>query len=231
MLTPSVAELTFIRSDKLPFVFTAGQFITFLLPHASGKIVPRSYSLANSPGDRLEIAIAPVAGGFATNILFNLKIGEELDCVGPKGRLILNETESPSQYILVATGTGVAPYRSMLPILSKRLKADERLKVTLLLGVRYAHDLLYVEDFIAFSKQYKNFTFRSHLSRADACTEPYQYTGYVQSAFESLDLNPTADLVYLCGNPYMIDNSMEKLQKMGFNPQRIRREKYISRGV
>ncbi|TSJ80660.1 hypothetical protein [Cardinium endosymbiont of Dermatophagoides farinae] len=132
---------------------------------------------------------------------------------------------------MVATGTGVAPYRSMLPTLSKRLQADERLKVTLLLGVRYADDLLYVEDFIAFAKQYKNFNFRSHLSRADAPTEPYQYAGYVQSAFEALDLNPTADLVYLCGNPYMIDSSMEKLGKMGFKRERIRREKYISRGV
>ncbi|CAH2559598.1 FAD-binding oxidoreductase [Cardinium endosymbiont of Oedothorax gibbosus] len=233
MLTPSVAQLTFIRSDKLPFLFIPGQFITFLLPHESGKIVPRSYSLANSPeqGNKLEIAIAPVEGGFATKILFNLKIGDELCCVGPKGRFILQETERPSQYILVATGTGVAPYRSMLPTIAKWLEEDETLKVTLLLGVRYANDLLYAEDFIAFAKKYKNFHFRSHLSRADALTTSYQYSGYVQSAFETLNLNPITDLVYLCGNSYMIDDSMEKLQKMGFNPQHIRREKYISRGV
>ncbi|WP_342265172.1 FAD-binding oxidoreductase [Cardinium endosymbiont of Philonthus spinipes] len=231
MLTPSVAELTFIRSDQLPFLFIPGQFITFLLPHASGKIVPRSYSLANSPGDRLDIAIAPVEGGFATKILFDLKIGDELCCVGPKGRLILQEAERPTQYILVATGTGVAPYRSMLPTIAKQLEADEQLKVTLLLGVRYANDLLYVEDFIDFAKRYKNFDFRGHLSRVDTPTTSYHYSGYVQSAFEALNLNPVTDLVYLCGNPYMIDDSIERLQKMGFNPQRIKREKYISRGV
>lgn len=231
MLTPSVAQLTFIRSDKLPFLFIPGQFITFLLPHESGKIVPRNYSLANSPGDRLEIAIAPVEGGFATKILFNLQIGDELHCVGPKGKLILQEAERPAQYILVATGTGVAPYRSMLPTIAKRLKEDERLKVTLLLGVRYLHDLLYIEDFIAFAKQHENFHFRGHLSRADLLTTPYQYAGYVQSAFETLDLNPVTDLIYLCGNPYMVDDSMARLQEMGFSPQRIRREKYISRGV
>ncbi|MCT4696976.1 MAG: FAD-binding oxidoreductase [Candidatus Cardinium sp.] len=231
MLTPSVAELTFIRSDQLPFGFIPGQFITFLLPHASGKTIPRSYSLANSPGDRLDIAIAPVAGGFATNILFNLKIGDELRCVGPRGRLILQTVESPSQYILVATGTGVAPYRSMLPALAQRLEADDKLKVTLLLGVRYANDLLYAEDFIAFAQKYERFHFRGYLSRADVLTTPYHYAGYVQSAFETLDLNPMTDLVYLCGNPYMIDDSIEKLETMGFNPQRIKREKYISRGV
>ena len=233
MLTPSVTELTFRRSDQLPFRFIAGQFITFLLPHESGKIVPRSYSLANSPEEpyKLEIAIAPVQGGFATNILFNLKIGDTLDYVGPKGRLILQEAEKPSQYILVATGTGVAPYRSMLPAIAKRLEADEKLKVTLLLGVRYANDLLYAADFIAFAEQYKRFHFRSYISRGAARSLSYEYAGYVQSAFPSLDLNPMTDLVYLCGNPYMIDDSIEKLEAMGFSPQRIRREKYVSRGV
>lgn len=233
MLTPSVAQLTFRRCDRQPFTFIPGQFITFLLPHESGKIVPRHYSLANSPAqnDQLEIAIAPIEGGFATKILFNLKIGDALDCVGPKGRLILQAAERPAQYLLVATGTGVAPYRSMLPTIAKRLAADEKLKVTLLLGVRYAHDLLYAEDFIAFAQQYKNFHFRGYLSRANAGTPPYQYVGYVQSAFERLDLNPMTDLVYLCGNPYMIDHSVEKLQKMGFKRPAIRGEKYISRGV
>lgn len=233
MLTPSVAQLTFRRSDKQSFAFIPGQFITFLLPHESGKIVPRHYSLANSPAqnDQLEIAIAPIEGGFATKIFFNLKIGDVLDCVGPKGRLILQTAERPAQYLLVATGTGVAPYRSMLPAIAKRLEADEKLKVTLLLGVRYAHDLLYAEDFIAFAQKYKNFHFRGYLSRANTGTPPYQYVGYVQSAFERLDLNPMTDLVYLCGNPHMIDHSVEMLQKMGFKSPTIRSEKYISRSV
>ncbi len=233
MITPNVAHLTFQRSDKLSFVFIPGQFITFLLPHASGKIIPRSYSLANSPegSNRLEIALAPVEGGFATSILFNLNIGAILHCVGPKGRLILQEAEKPAQYILVATGTGVAPYRSMLPVIAKRLEEDKKLKVTLLLGVRYANDMLYAEDFIAFAKKYKAFDFRAYLSRAEALSPPYQYSGYVQSAFQTLNLNPMNDLVYLCGNPYMVDDSAKKLQEMGFNLERIRREKYISRGV
>ena len=233
MLTPSVAELSFRRLDKLPFTFIPGQFITFLLPHASGKTVPRSYSLANSPSqtNQLDIAIAPVQGGFATNILFNLKSGDLLDCVGPKGKLILQAGKQPNHYLLVATGAGVAPYRSMLPTLAKQLEEDKNLKVTLLLGVRYARDLLYAEDFIAFAQKYPSFHFRGYLSRVDAETPPYQYVGYVQSAFESLDLNPMTDLVYLCGNPYMIDESIEQLQNMGFNLQSIRREKYISRRV
>lgn len=233
MLTPSVVELTFARTDNQVFRFIPGQFITFLLPHASGKTVPRSYSLASSPDEsnKFAIAIAPVEGGFATQIFFNLKIGDTLHCVGPKGRFILHEADKPAQYILVATGTGVAPYHAMLPTIAKRLEADNKLKATLLLGVRYTHDLLYADDFISFAKTYKRFQFISYLSRADPLTTSYASTGYVQSAFKELDLNPLTDLIYLCGNPYMIDDSIEQLEKIGFHQQNIRREKYISRRV
>ena len=233
MITPSVVHLTFMRTDKLPMVFMPGQFITFFLPHQSGKMIKRSYSLASSPEEPYEIAIAvaPVANGFATHILFNLRLGDELLCMGPAGNLILIEKEYDSHYILVATGTGVAPYRAMLPQIAQRLMTNKALKVTLLLGVRYIEDLLYIKDFLEFEKQNKRFYFRAYLSRAYKLLATYQYRGYVQSAFETLHLNPASDLVYLCGNPHMIDESMKKLQEIGFGRAQIRREKYISSPV
>ena len=230
MITPSVLHLTFSRSDKLLLEFIPGQFITFLLPHQNGKIVRRSYSLASSPNQphEIQIAVAPVHEGFATKILFNLKVGDELLCTGPVGRLILKEEESPSHYLLVATGTGIAPYRSMLPTIAQRLVQDKNLQVTLLLGVRYAKDSLYVEDFLSFAKQHNRFHFRTYLSKETILFQSYQYVGYVQSAFEQLNLNPSSDLVYLCGNPHMIDESVVLLQELGFDSKHIRREKYIS---
>ncbi|ROT47191.1 FAD-binding oxidoreductase [Candidatus Cardinium hertigii] len=230
MITHRVMQFTFIRSDGLPFVFIPGQFITFLLPQQDGTVLRRSYSLANSSEEcyELEMAVAPVDGGMATRTLFNLKMGDELLAVGPQGRLILKAEETPSHYILVATGTGVAPYRSMLSLIAKRLEEDTILNVTLLLGVCYAKDLLYAEDFVAFAKKNERFNFRSYLSRENTFTEGYQYPGYVHSAFEMLHVNPDRDLVYLCGNPYMIDESIEKLQKMGFRPPQIKIEKYFS---
>lgn len=231
MITPSVLQLTFTRSDELPLLFIPGQFITFLLPHVSGKIIRRSYSLSNRSEQcyHLEIAVAPVDGGYATKLLFNLKTGDELFCTGPKGRLLLPESEVCSHYILVATSTGIAPYRSMLSVIAKRIENDENLNVTLLLGVRYAKDLLYTDDFIAFSKQYTRFNFRAYLSRENAFSKNYEYPGrYVQSAFYELNLNPITDVVYLCGNPHMINESIKILQKRGFSLKRIRYEKYIS---
>jgi NAD(P)H-flavin reductase len=51
----------------------------------------------------------------------------------------------------------------------------------------------------------------------------------VQSSFPELDLNPEEDMVYLCGNPGMVDESFSDLKDRGFAIQRIVREKYISR--
>lgn len=230
MLTPSVLQLRFVRSDNLPCKFKAGQFITFLLPHENGRKIRRSYSLANFPEQpyELEMIIAPVYEGFATKILFNLQLGDELQCTGPQGRLILRDEEASAHHILVATGTGLAPYRSMLPTIARWLENNQHTKVTILLGVRYVVDLLYVEEFLAYAKKYDRFNFYAYLSREKTLSQSYQYSGYVQSAFEMLHLNPNTDVIYLCGNPHMIDASMDTLQKMGFNTQNIRREKYTS---
>ncbi|WP_339043860.1 FAD-binding oxidoreductase [Cardinium endosymbiont of Tipula unca] len=229
MITPSVLHLTFARVDNLPLVFKAGQFITFLLLHESGRTIRRSYSLANCPEQsyELEIAVAPVYEGFATKILFNLKYGDELLCVGPQGRLIIKNEEA-AHHVLVATGTGLAPYRSMLSTIARRIENHQFFKATVLLGVRYVVDLLYVDEFLEYAQKYERFNFHAYLSREKTLAQPYQHPGYVQSAFDTLDLNPDVDLVYLCGNPYMIDESMDQLQKMGFGSHSIRREKYTS---
>ena len=229
-LTPNTRHLTFTCADgtKLPFI--PGQFITFLLNSPDG-IKRRSYSIATIPGksQHIEIAISRVTGGIATEIFFNLPIGALLNCSGPFGRLILRENETPKRFILVATGTGVAPYRAMLPELASRIAADPTLQVVLLLGVQYRSDLLYADDFLAFSKQHPRFEFRAYLSRDTLENqETHEYKGYVQSAFVSLKLDPSGDLIYLCGNPNMIDHAFAQVTDEGFSPHAVRREKYIS---
>ncbi|MBX9890152.1 MAG: hypothetical protein K2X94_02705 [Amoebophilaceae bacterium] len=229
MITDHVLQLTFKRADHQLLDFVPGQFITFLLPDESGKPVRRSYSLANSPGSPFfEVAVAPVGGGFATQILFNLKVGDQLLTTGPKGQLTLKATDQTTHYLLVATNTGVAPYRSMLPTIIHRLESQEALKVTLLLGVCYAKDLLYAADFLALDATYEKFNFRGYLSRETNFTLPYHYKGYVQEAFSTVDLDPSSAIVYLCGNPHMVDESVKLLEVMGFSAEQLRREKYIS---
>ena len=229
-LAPNVKHFVFTRNDGETLDFIPGHFITFHLDAEQG-LKRRSYSIATIPGqtDDIEIAISYVDGGIASKIFFDLNVGDSLNSSGPFGRLILRPAETPRQYVLVATGTGVAPYRAMLPEISKRLEADDNLQVHVLLGVQYRQDLLYADDFIAFAEKHQRFHFHALLSRDELNDQKdYEHKGYVQSHFTTLNLDPDEDLVYLCGNPNMIDDAFAYLGDEGFSPKSVRREKYIS---
>lgn len=227
-LTPRVRHFVFERTDGQKLDFIPGQFISIHLP-AGEKIVRRSYSVASIPGSNyIEFAASYVDGGFASEILFNLEPGATLEFSGPYGRLILRD-EAIERYFLVATGTGVTPYRAMLPALHQRFQNEPHLKIVLLLGVQYRPDQLYSEDFLQFAKEHPNFEFRIYFSR-DTLEEKksHEYSGHVQKAFDDLQIKPESDVVYLCGNPNMIDDAYGILKEAGFETQKVRREKYVS---
>lgn len=227
MIAPQVRHLAFELENAKPFSFTPGQFITIHFD-ADGKLMRRSYSLATSSKktNLLEVAVGHFAGGPGTKLLFNLNPDETLTASGPFGKLVL-PNENPKRYIFVATSTGVTPFRTMLPELESRMLNNE-IKVVLLQGVQRREDLLYKQDFIDLANKVPNFEFRAHYSRDNGHDKKYEYEGYVQTAFQSLQLNPLHDVVYLCGNPSMIDESFSILKDLGFDSKNIRREKYIS---
>jgi len=230
-LTPSVKHFVFEREDGTIPRFQPGQFITLHIPTTEGKKVHRSYSLANAPSEenRLELSAAYIEGGIASTLLFNLKPGGTVTAIGPHGLFVLKD-EKPPRYILVATGTGVTPYRSMLTSLEKRLRdATHPLTVELILGVRTREDALFKSEFLAFAKANPQFRFRIAYSRetGEGLDPNFETTGHVQQQFKHLSLNPTQDIIYLCGNPSMIDEAFSLLtEQHGFDRKAIRREKY-----
>jgi ferredoxin-NADP reductase len=229
MLSSYVKHFIFRVEESTAFTYLPGQFITIHFER-DGKILRRSYSIANVPAqnNRIEFAAGFVEGGPGSDLLFNLKPGERINVNGPFGRLILKD-EIPKRYILVATSTGVTPYRSMIEELKRRLDANPELKVAILEGVQKRDDVLYGEEFRQFAALYPRVSFRAHLSRAtEENREAQEYSGYVQHAFPELALNPEEDVVYLCGNPGMIDESFNYLKEQGFAMPQIIREKYIS---
>jgi ferredoxin-NADP reductase len=230
MLSPNVKHFIF-RADLTPaFDFQPGQFITIHFER-DGKILKRSYSIANGPlqNNRIEFAAGYVEGGPGTELLFNLSPGDTININGPFGRLTLKD-ECPKRYVLIATSTGITPYRSMLAELKKRLESHPLLRVLIMLGVQTEKETLYADEFMAFCAAYpEQATFRVQLSRAtNTNLHPPQFSGYVQHAFPDIELNPEGDVVYLCGNPGMIDEAFENLKERGFTMPQIIREKYIS---
>lgn len=237
MLCPRVKYFSFAKEDNGPISFVPGQFITLNIetneknPNTDkNKILHRSYSIANVPSlsNQIEIACAYVEGGVASNLLFNLKPGETVDVSGPFGLFTLKE-EKPTRYILVATGTGVAPYRSMINEIKNRLTEHSNLEVWVIQGVRTREELLFEEDFAALNSLLPNFTFKACYSQEKTASlfKSYEQLGRVNHVFPELNLNPSQDIVYLCGNPNMIDDAFNTLTEMGFDRKSIRREKYL----
>lgn len=228
-ISPNVKHFVFDPGEMGPLHFKAGQFITMHFTK-NDKTLRRSYSLANQPEqpNRIEFAAGYVKHGPASELLFNLKPGDSIQINGPFGRLILRQ-EPVTRYILVATSTGITPYRSMLNQLAQRLKEQADLEIIIMQGIQTREDLLYGDDFINFTHTNKRTRFSAYYSREtrDDLLE-FEHKGYVQTGLEALNLNPSQDIVYLCGNPGMIDESYALLTEKGFDISRVRREKYIS---
>ena len=234
MLAPSVGHYTFARADGQPLDFVPGQFIQVHFHYADGGATKRSYSLATirdhaqASDGQVEIAVSYVAGGAATALFENLSEGSEVQASGPFGRFCLQPGDSNRRYLLIATGTGVTPYRAMLPQLRKLI--DERgIEVVLLFGARTPAELLYGDEFRAFADAHARFRFVPCFSRQlPDDPHPDVRHGYVQQHLAEFAPDAATDIAYLCGNPDMVDACAELLKAAGLPMPQIRREKYVS---
>ncbi|MGH8373422.1 MAG: FAD-binding oxidoreductase, partial [Gammaproteobacteria bacterium] len=180
MVTPRVRQLSFRRADGAPLPYVPGQFITLHMPWQDMEL-RRSYSIATIPGsaDEIQIAATYVDDGRATRMLFDMLPGAEVNATGPFGRFVLRD-DPPARYLLIATGTGVSPYRAMLPQL-KTLIAEKKHTAVVMLGVRGPDECLFGGDFIEFAKENPGFEFVANYSRrVSDPAQAHERKGYVQ---------------------------------------------------
>ena len=238
MLAPTVAHLAFTRDDGQPLDYIPGQFLQVHFDLADGTAARRSYSLATihdhamGPGERVEIAVSYVPGGAATALFETLAIGDTVQASGPFGRFCLQPRDANRRYLLIGTGTGVTPYRAMLPLLETAM-AERGIEVVLLSGARTPAELLYGDEFRAFADAHPGFRFVPCFSRVlpepgSAHDHPDVRHGYVQQFLAEFAPSPDGDIAYLCGNPDMVDACFEALKTHGLPIPHIRREKYVS---
>ncbi len=231
MLSESVLQLTLARKDGGRLPFKPGQFCSIAIPGAQ-ETVERSYSIAtrvDEPAQNAiyEIAVSPVRGGVATRYLFSRRVGDSVSVTGPFGRLVF-PSEEPARYVLVGTGTGVAPYRAMLPELRRRA-LNSPVRAVLAMGVRARRELIYADEFQDFARRHPWFRFIACYSReALTALHSYERFGRVQVVQSELHLEPGQDRIYLCGHPDMIDDWTRQLKADGFDKRDIVRERYVS---
>ena len=217
-IAPNTRHFEFEASDwKAAFV--PGQFLSLTTTLGDDEIT-RAYSIVSPPGgNRFALCANLVQDGHLSPFLFSLNPGGEIDFKGPYGAFILRRPVSDS--IFVATGTGIAPFRSML--LSHLADNPDR-RFTLIFGVRHEHGLLYHDELSALVETYPNFEYQPTLTRP-----PDHWTGRIgrvqQPAIEALGERRDVD-VYICGLREMVDDVRLKLKEVGLDRKRIVYEKY-----
>ena len=139
--------------------------------------------------------------GVCSNYLCDLNVGDEITLTGPVGkRFLLPENPEKHDYIFIATGTGIAPFRGMITDL---LNADVSSKIALLMGVPYESDLLYHDMLEQWASEHPNFSYHTAISRHTTPDQPSKL--YVQDRLahdsgQLLDmLKSERTLIYICG--------------------------------
>jgi NAD(P)H-flavin reductase len=171
-------------------------------------------------GNRFELCLNLVEGGAFTPHLFGLAPGTVLQMPPPLGTFTLPTPGSGRDALLIATGTGIAPFRSML---KTYLGADSR-AFTLLFGARYESHLLYRQEFEEMARMHSRFRFWPTLTQPGVDWAGRR--GRVQTHLEEA-LGARRDVdVLLCGLRPMVDDLRRILKEMGFDRKQIRYEKY-----
>jgi CDP-4-dehydro-6-deoxyglucose reductase len=213
----------FIQIPELEkFDFIPGQFISFDLPIADkpNKRL-RSYSIASWPNgtNTFELVIVLLEGGLGTTYLFNeIKIGSELTLRGPQGVFTLDEDDYAKDIIMICTGTGIAPFRSMANYI--KLHNIPHKNIYLIFGTRKKNDLLYYDELKNIGLE--NFHYIPTLSR-----EQWEgRSGYVHPIYEEICVNRQPVSFLLCGWKVMIDEAKQRILAMGYDKKSIHQELY-----
>jgi len=204
------------------FDFRAGQFVTLDLPiHENKHKRWRSYSIASAPdgSNIFELLIVQLDGGAGTSFLFNnIKENDPVAVKGPLGNFAIPELDR--DLFLICTGTGIAPFRSMLHTI--RQQQIPHRDIHLIFGTRTQRDLLYQEEMGQLEKDIPGFHFIPTLSREDWNGR----TGYVHEVYEALCASKQPAHFMLCGWKLMINEARQRLTEMGYDKKDVHFELY-----
>lgn len=204
--------------------FQAGQF-TRLALDIDGERVARAYSYVNAPEDEfLEFYFNTVPDGPLSNRLSDLAAGDEL-WVAPKpvGLLTLEEVAEADHLWLLATGTAIGPFIS---ILRSGLAWQRFSRIVLVHGVRTAEELAYQEEINGFSERDpERFTMLPFVSRQNT---DHALRGRIPDAIASglleerigLTLDAGRSQVMICGNKGMVQDTQSQLERRGLKKNR-----------
>lgn len=206
--------------------FKAGQFTSLALD-IDGERIARPYSYLSPPGQQpLEFFFYAANGGVLSNALLALRPGDPIWIrQHANGFFTLDEVPDARDLWLLGTGTGVAPYYSIVRTTAPWQRFDT---VVIVNAVRNRSDLQYLDLVDTLKAEHgERFRFQAFVSREPV---PGTLPGRIPAALQDgslesavdLQLDPAHSQIMLCGNPAMVADSIEVLKQRGFRKNRRR---------
>lgn len=219
-----------IDADIPPF--KAGQFTSLALD-IDGERIARPYSFLSSPEERpLEFFFYTATGGALSNALVELKCGDNIWVKNQaNGFFVLEEIPQAQELWMLGTGTGVAPFLSILGTEEPWQRFE---KIVLIYAVRHASDLRYQERIDALLEQHPDkFYFQPFVSREEVTGAihgriPAAIANGSLMAATGIDIAPEKSHFMLCGNPDMVKDVTELLKSRDFRKNRRRTPGHIT---
>ena len=202
---------------EVEFNFEPGQFVMVKFAGPE-KPETRSYSIASAPGKpEFELCVEVIEGGLGSNYLANVEVGQTVEFKGPFGMSTLKE-DNKNDLIMVATGTGIAPIKSILEDLAN--KKDTR-NIDVLFGVRFYEDLFYLKELKDLAEKLEGSNIMLTLSKPNDLWTGH--TGRVTDHLTHLDISNNPD-IYICGNGNMIKDVRDWALAAGIEKKKIHLE-------
>ncbi len=195
--------------------FIAGQFITLGLQDENENMIFRAYTIASSPlENELEFIIVLKQDGKLTPLLYSLSLGDSV-FIGDKIVGHFNPMKNlDKNKIFIATGTGIAPFVSVL-----RTYKDFNKKICLINGGRFINNLAYMEEMKKLENNNKKFAYFPITSRE----ELNGIKGHIDSIFNLLEyqkftsnFTPKNTEIFICGAIAMVHDQIDYWTKLGF---------------
>lgn len=206
--------------------FEAGQYILLEVPGIDQK---KSYSIASEPeiDHKIELLIDIIPNGRGSTYLASLKPGDQITFLAPAGRFTVEKQtteigKSEENLVFVATGSGIAPIRSMIFDLLQ--SHQDKRNITLFWGLRTENNMFWQEDFRLLSEAYPNFSFHPVLSQSS--DEWPMCRGRVT---DCLSIHPFIEKAgyYLCGSGNMIKDVSNLLLSKSVLKEHIHTEEFV----
>jgi CDP-4-dehydro-6-deoxyglucose reductase len=204
-LTDDVLKVELRFPPTQPLNFLAGQYVNVIKGN-----IKRSYSIGNSSNEKscIELFIKKYPGGLLSQYWFNeAKINDLLRIEGPKGTFFLRNNANCNNLIFLATGTGIAPVKSILESLAMLPEDIENKNIYLFWGVKYFKDLFWTPQNIGL-----NIKYFPVLSQEET---PFTAVGHIQEVLLSKNIDLKESIVYACGSNDMIFEAKNKLIENG----------------